>query len=416
MNKWLYISLAGLAVAILLVVSFGCTIPRREPAAGPSGDIDEFVPPPVAQAESDTVIRIAPPTQQATVGDATVIEIWVDDVVDLMGADIQIQFNPAILQVVDFDGSKDGIQIEPGYFLAPDFVVTNDVNNQAGLISYAVSQVDPTLPAGGSGVLAKISFLPIAAGSSSLDFTKTQLVVIINDSAQEIMVTAQAGQINVEPTAGQPSPTPIATASPPPTEPSPPTATVPPPTATLPPPPPSPTPTATPLVLADVPAIRIPPGATYGFCYRVQPGDTLSGLGQRFGINPAFINLANDLDPPGYIFPHQGLFIPQQYGRGPNVYAVQFGDTLASIAEACHLSVEFLAQVNKLAVDDPLTLPKGKLVILADGSTVMLPKDTIRIETLIIPIPPFAPPSRYQYPGGVQPPVSPPGCRTYPCP
>ncbi len=417
MNKWLYISLAGFVGAILLVVSFGCTIPRTE-STGTTGDIDEFSPPPAAQVESSAVIRIAPSTQQVNAGDATVIEIWVDDVIDLMGVDIELQFNPAILQVQDFDTGKEGIQIEPGYFLLPDFVVNNSADNQTGVINYAISQLDPTVPASGSGLLAKTTFLPVAPGASSLDFIKTQLVITINDTAQEITVTPQAGQIIVDPTNGLPTPTSVssATVAPTATPIESPTATVPPPpaTATLPPPPPAPT--ATPIVLADVPPLHIPPGATYGFCYRVQSGDTLYSIGQQFGIDPHFINLANDLNPPGHVFPQQALFVPQQYGQGPNVYAVQFGDTLAGIADACHLPVDFLAQVNMLNQDDLLTLPAGKLVVLADGSTIMLPEDTIRIETLIIPIPPFAPPSRYQYPGSVQPPVSPPGCQTWPCP
>ncbi|HXV98176.1 MAG TPA: LysM domain-containing protein, partial [Anaerolineae bacterium] len=71
-----------------------------------------------------------------------------------------------------------------------------------------------------------------------------------------------------------------------------------------------------------------------------------------------------------------------------NVYIVQPNDTLALIAEQCQLDIDVLAYVNNL---DPTTN-------LAD------------IPTLIIPRPPFAPPSRYSYPQVGPPSVWPPPC------
>jgi LysM repeat protein len=118
-----------------------------------------------------------------------------------------------------------------------------------------------------------------------------------------------------------------------------------------------------------------------GFCYRVQPNETVYSLGQKFGIGPHFINLANDLYPPGHIYPQQILFIPTQYGSGPNIYQVKPGDTLTAIADSCQLDPAFVAQVNNLPVN----------ANLAD------------IQFLIIPRPPFPPPSRYIWPPCCQP-------------
>jgi hypothetical protein len=104
--------------------------------------------------------------------------------------------------------------------------------------------------------------------------------------------------------------------------------------------------------------------------------------------DPGFISLVNDLNPPGYIYPQQVLFIPRGYGSGPNVYVVQSGDTLAGIAEQCALKVDLLAYVNGLAENANL-----------EGIT-----------TLIVPRPLFAPPSRYPYPQVGPPSVWPPPC------
>lgn len=378
---------------------FGCDIPRGDQA---TGDIDQFSPPaaasPVASppaeaaaAQAEAVIRFEPSVVQVGTGNSQVIELRIENVANMAGAEIQVQFNPAVLQVQDADPGQDGAQIEPGSFPAPDFVASNVVSNTVGLLQYAAVQIPPTQPVSGSGLLARITFQTLAAGTSDLIFTRADLAT---GDARPIAVTRQSGQIVVSgpgplvtptstntPIPGQPTPTPTSTPIP-----GQPTATLTP----LPPPPtatpfiPTPVPTSTPVT----PQVFIPPGATQGFCYRVQPGDTLESLAYTYGTDPGFISIANDLYPPGHIYPQQVLFMPTAYGNGPNVYVVQPGDTLAAIAEQCQLKVDVLAYVNGLAENASLA----------------------GIGVLIIPRPPFAPPSRYPYPQVGPPSVWPPPC------
>ncbi|MCL4296489.1 MAG: LysM peptidoglycan-binding domain-containing protein [Anaerolineae bacterium] len=378
---------------------FGCDIPRGDQA---TGDIDQFSPPaaasPVASppaeaaaAQAEAVIRFEPSVVQVGTGNSQVIELRIENVANMAGAEIQVQFNPAVLQVQDADPGQDGTQIEPGSFPAPDFVASNVVSNTVGLLQYAAVQIPPTQPVSGSGLLARITFQTLAAGTSDLIFTRADLAT---GDARPIAVTRQSGQIVVSgpgplvtptstntPIPGQPTPTPTSTPIP-----GQPTATLTP----LPPPPtatpfiPTPVPTSTPVT----PQVFIPPGATQGFCYRVQPGDTLESLAYTYGTDPGFISIANDLYPPGHIYPQQVLFMPTAYGNGPNVYVVQPGDTLAAIAEQCQLKVDVLAYVNGLAENASLA----------------------GIGVLIIPRPPFAPPSRYPYPQVGPPSVWPPPC------
>ena len=436
MNGWIF-SYGLLILSMVASLVTGCTLNR--PADEASGDIgaSAFQPPTAAMAQTETVIRVEPGVMSLNVGQSAVIEIWIDNVTDLYAVDIQLAFDPNVLQVIDADPSQDGIQVEPGDFLSADFVVDNEADNVTGDIFYAVTQIGSTPPANGSGLLARATLQAVAQGTSQLNFVLAQLVTITDGSPEEISVTPLPGQITVNPPTGQPTstftptlipgqPTPTFTPSPSPSPTFPPGTPTPSPTiiAITPTPPipsatptlaPSPTPTNTPVPLADVPVIFIPPGATYGFCYRVQPDETLTSIAYKFGIDPHFLNLANDLNPPGYVFQNQALFIPQTYGHGPNVYQVQFGDTMAKIAGDCHIKVEYLAQVNGVSVNERLTLNKGETVRLENGSTMVLTEDKIRIETLLIPVPPFAPPSRYPYPGSVSPPVSPPPCAEPPC-
>ncbi len=377
-----------LGASVLLLT--GCALSQP---ANLANDTISLVPEAIA-AQNGPVIRLQPPKQQLHVGDIVAIEIQIDNVSNLSATEIELQFNPDILQAQDANSDKDGIQIQPGAFLSPDFVVANKIDNVIGIARYALTQLGATPPANGSGVLAIITFQAVAEGSSQLTFVKTQLAT---GDSQDIPLTDQSGQITV----GQATDQPAATLTPIPNTSSP-TPTVIPtdehnndgPTSTPGSLPDTPTivpavtlvmPAATPVAPTSLPPMPtttpvppvtdIPPGATLGSCYRVQQGDTLYSIGQKFGIASHFINIVNDLHPPGYVFPNQALFIPKQHGYGPNVYIIQAGDTLAGIADACHLPISFLTQVNDL--EQTAIVQKGHV--------------------LLIPIPPFPPPSRFQY-------------------
>jgi LysM repeat protein len=359
-----------------------------------AGDIEEFSPP----AQAGAIVRLEPATRQLNLGDIQTAEIRIDNVTNLIGVEVQLQFNSAILQAQDADLVMNEIQIQPGNFLPSGFVAINKVNNQTGVVDYVFTQLRPFQPVSGGGLLATVTFQAIAQGNSDLTFSK---VILVGNNGQAIPATSQPGQIVVgQGPTSTPTHTPLpgqatATFTPIPLPltptPTPSPLFTPIPTLTFTPVPPTATPTWTPLPPTNTPLppqVVIPPGATVGFCYRVQLGESVYSLGQKFGIEPSFINLVNDLHPPGHIYPQKILFMPTQYGTGPNIYMVQSGDTLASIAEQCQLDVDVLAFVNKLTPDANLA----------------------QIPALIIPRPPFAPPSRYPYPQVGPPSVWPPPC------
>lgn len=85
--------------------------------------------------------------------DETQLQVWVNDVVGLYGVDIQLSFAPDVLEVVDSDTVASGIQVENGSFLKPGLIVINNADNSQGTIRYAMTQLNPTAPASGSGLL-----------------------------------------------------------------------------------------------------------------------------------------------------------------------------------------------------------------------------------------------------------------------
>lgn len=99
-----------------------------------------------------------------------------------------------------------------------------------------------------------------------------------------------------------------------------------------------------------------PTAGTMGFCYRVQPGNTLTGIAGYFGVPVLDLAEVNGVGPDYYVIAGQGLFIPSgEIQPGPNVYEVQSGDTLNSIAFQCGLSTATLASANGLSAGQSLT-------------------------------------------------------------
>jgi LysM repeat protein len=104
--------------------------------------------------------------------------------------------------------------------------------------------------------------------------------------------------------------------------------------------------------------------------YVVQPGDTLGEIAQRFGSSVDALMRANGIDDPDLILVGQILCVPprgQQQILPTEPYIVQPGDTLGGIAEDFGLSVDDLVRFNRIRNPDlifvgqivcaPLTAP-----------------------------------------------------------
>ena len=139
----------------------------------------------LAKADS-AIVRPDPLVAVVPVGGQVVVNLYVQDVVNLYGADVRISFDPAVLQVVDADPSVLGVQIQPlSSFLIPDFVVRKKACNAVdpadpdcqvgGVVWYAVTQLNPSTPVSGSGPLAAVTFKRLQPGTTVLRATRNQL-------------------------------------------------------------------------------------------------------------------------------------------------------------------------------------------------------------------------------------------------
>lgn len=87
------------------------------------------------------------------------------------------------------------------------------------------------------------------------------------------------------------------------------------------------------------------PSAQY---YTVRGGDTLSGIGAKFGVSYQTIAALNGISNPNWIYPGQRLRVSgnAQSGTTQKVHYVRWGETLSGIAAQMGTSVSHLQSVN----------------------------------------------------------------------
>ena len=142
------------------------------------------------------IVTIDPPSSEVALATTTcVVDIRIENVTDLYGAEVCLTFAPALLEVVDTDPDTEGVQIQPGTFLGPDSTVwENLVDQEAGEIYF--SQEVAGEPVSGSGVLAAITFQGKAIGTSDLNFDE-DCVFLYDYDGEQIAAGLQGGSVTV---------------------------------------------------------------------------------------------------------------------------------------------------------------------------------------------------------------------------
>src|SRR5690606_3340532 len=104
-----------------------------------------FYPGTVADAQSPTArLRVAPSTLTLGVGERVDIVVEVVDVQALYAFDVQLSFDPAVIEVIDADPALPETQISFGTFLDTGLVARNRVDPNEGTIHFAMTQLRPS--------------------------------------------------------------------------------------------------------------------------------------------------------------------------------------------------------------------------------------------------------------------------------
>lgn len=324
-----------------------------------------------ALAQSGTVVKVDPAASSVAPGQTVVVAIKVDNVTNLIGFELHLQFASNLLEVT---------QLANGGFVLADVTAQNTFDNTAGTIDYAAAQINRA-PASGSGNLLTIAFRGKAGGASPLGYRGIPAaptgVILVDANGAAIAATLTPGSVTVTGTPVTPAPVT-------------PTVVPPAPTATV----PGPQPTAT-SPLPGPTFTPVPGSLPILGNHIVKYGESLFCIGRAYMVSPWAIAQVNGVAWPYTIFPNQILKIPnspwvnppagpvcpRQLGTPlPTVtpgpvrtatpisgcraqYTVVYGDTLYRIAFRFNSNVYTIAQANRI----------GNINLIYPGQALCIP-------------------------------------------
>lgn len=135
-----------------------------------------FLPAQVVQGQAN------PPTRfgvfealELQPGAVVEIPIRIENAQNLFALDFEMTFDPEIGSVQDADPTNQGIQLGLGQFLDPGLLLYNTVDNENGVMHFVMTQVNPSQPKSGDGILLVIYFKALKAGTTDLKITNLQI-------------------------------------------------------------------------------------------------------------------------------------------------------------------------------------------------------------------------------------------------
>jgi hypothetical protein len=156
--------------------------------------------PALTLAQGRAQVYILPPAEAPVTGQPVTVDVIAEGVNNLYGAEIHLRYDPTAARLEDADPQQGGVQLIPGTLLDPDqgFVVANASDNQAGTAVFAITLVNPAPPVEGSGVVARLTFVPLKPGVLQFELENVKLVtrdlqtLDVSLSGLEVQVGGQA--------------------------------------------------------------------------------------------------------------------------------------------------------------------------------------------------------------------------------
>lgn len=112
------------------------------------------------------IVRILAPSAAQPVGGNTTVEIWLENVVGFYGVDIRLSFDSDMVRVPSG-------QVTPLWDVfdsSNHFIIKNQVDNDAGMAWFAVTNMNPSEPFTGTGRVCSITFSGQRTGSTAIEF------------------------------------------------------------------------------------------------------------------------------------------------------------------------------------------------------------------------------------------------------
>jgi hypothetical protein len=168
----------------------------------------------IPHLQNNQVIRVEPDSQRIKLGQETNLAVVIDSAANLYGYELHMKFDASVAQIVDYDQDSPGVQVQPGDFFDLDqaFLVINEVDNETGEITYAITLLAPASPISGEGTLIQIILKAVEVGTSAIEFSE---VILASPEGQPLPFSSHDGQVIVDSDEiPSPSPTQIPVSSP----------------------------------------------------------------------------------------------------------------------------------------------------------------------------------------------------------
>ena len=146
-----------------------------------------------SQVDLSPRIHLEPATTTLQTGQTARVRVMLDNIKDLVGVEIYLNYDPAILDIQDDNTAESGTQVTLGDLLAPDFVAKNQVEQNT--IEVVFLQLSPRQPVAGTGQLIAFSVIARAPGTSALTL---ETVNLADTDGNPIQVQIEHGQVVVK--------------------------------------------------------------------------------------------------------------------------------------------------------------------------------------------------------------------------
>ncbi len=103
------------------------------------------------------------------------VPVEIRDVANLYAVDVEIRFDPAVVQVQDANPDAEGVQPALGMFLDAGLTLFNTVDNEAGIVRFVMTQVNPSEAKSGSGIVLVLYIQGVSEGVSDLEVSTFDL-------------------------------------------------------------------------------------------------------------------------------------------------------------------------------------------------------------------------------------------------
>ena len=139
--------------------------------------------------------------REIPIGGRVEVAVEVRGVIDLYAVDVELRFDPSILTVEDADTNKVGVQPGLGMMLDAGMTLYNEVDNETGLVRFVMSQINPSEPKSGDGILLVLYFEGKQAGTSQIEVRKAEFstrfgeAIAVSGVDAEIIVSANAPEV-----------------------------------------------------------------------------------------------------------------------------------------------------------------------------------------------------------------------------